>query len=119
MNDPSDQRASDEAIKRTTNLTPVGVREALNANVIDFQRRTDAAAAVVAVTSAPKQPAHITTSETHLDGSPVTLPTTQQNNQSPFQGGAGQPGGAIPDVILVLNGTAYYATLVGTITGPV
>lgn len=119
MNDPSDQRASDEAIKRTTNLTAVGFREALNVTAMDFQRRTDAAAAAAAATSAPKQPSQITSTETHLDGSPVTLPTTQQNNPNPFDQGVRPSGGSIPDVILVLNGTAYYADLTGTITGTV
>lgn len=119
MNDPADQRASDEAIKRNTNLTPTGVRQALNATAIDFQRRTDAAAAAVATTSVPKEPAKITISETTLIGQPVTLPLIDDNQNAFPKNTDGGGGGTIPDVIIVFNGTANYCILNGSVGDPV
>lgn len=75
MIDPADQRVSDEAIKRTTNLTPTEVRVSLNATAIDFQRRVDAAQSITPTVSTPKAPAEITSRETKFDGQPVVLPT--------------------------------------------
>lgn len=117
MNDPADQRVSDEAVKRTTNLTPTGVRQALNSTAIDFQRRIDSRTETITA-STPKEPAKITTTETKLDGQPVVLPLTN-DNQNPFEHNAGSPSGGIPDIIIVFNGTASYTTLVGTIGAPV
>lgn len=85
MIDPADQRASDEAIKRTTNLTPTEVRVSLNATAIDFQRRVDAAQSITPTISVPKPPGQITSTETKLEGQPISLPTTTDaQNQNPF-----------------------------------
>lgn len=83
MNDPGDQRASDEALKRNTNLTPVGIRQALDATAIDFQRRVDSQASTTPTVSTPKAPQQIVVTETRLDGQPITLPD-QNDNQNPF-----------------------------------
>lgn len=83
MIDPADQKASDEAIKRNTNLTPTEVRQSLNATAIDFQRRVDSAASITPTVSTPSIPAEITSRETKLEGQPVVLPS-QDENQNPF-----------------------------------
>lgn len=83
MIDPADQKSSDEAIKRNTNLTPTSFREVLNATAIDFQRRVDAQGALAPTISAPRTPAQIRVTETRLDGQPITLPLGN-DNQNPF-----------------------------------
>lgn len=85
MIDPADQKASDEAIKRNTNLTPTEVRQSLNATAIDFQRRVDAAQSTTPTVSTPQAPAEITSRETKFEGQPVVLPTTTEaQSQNPF-----------------------------------
>jgi hypothetical protein len=101
MNDPADQTASDEAIKRTTNLTPTSFRQSLNQTAIDFQRRIDAQAAAP-VLSTTRQPPQITTSETKLDGQPVTLPL-QDNSQNPFPHNTTPTGGITADIVVCVS----------------
>lgn len=85
MIDPADQKASDEAIKRNTNLTPTEVRQSLNATAIDFQRRVDAAQSITPTVSTPQAPAEITSRETKFDAQPVVLPAiTSGEEQNPF-----------------------------------
>lgn len=92
MNDPADQKASDEAIKRNTNLTPTGVRQALDATASDFQRRIDAQQVAAPVVSTTRQPPSITVSETKLDGQPISLPA-ENDNQNPFPKSTSAGGG--------------------------
>lgn len=101
MIDPADQRASDEAIKRNTNLTPTEVRQSLNATAIDFQRRIDAQASLDPTVSAPTTPAEITSRETKFEGQSVTLPA-QNDNQNPF----------------TKNSTGFDTPTIGTATNP-
>lgn len=118
MNDPADQKASDEAIKRTTNLTPTGVRQALNATAIDFQRRIDAQSPQPTV-SVPRHPPEIAVSETHLDGAPVVLPFQGNDSDNPFPKSSDAVVGTLDNVIIVFNGTADYCQLNGVVTGAV
>jgi hypothetical protein len=119
VNDPADQKASDEAIKRNTNLTPTGVRQALDQTASDFQRRVDAQSAAQPTVSTPKEPPQITVSETRLDGQPVVLPMQSYDDQNPFQRNSLPNTGTLTDIIIVFNGTAEYCDLSGNVTGPV
>jgi hypothetical protein len=86
MNDPADQKASDEAIKRNANVTPTGFRQALEATARDFAQRTDAQTILAVSTSIPKEPSKITISQTQLLAEAVTLPDVTQDSptQSAF-----------------------------------
>lgn len=105
MIDPADQKASDEAIKRNTNLTPTEVRQSLNATAIDFQRRVDSAASITPTVSSPSIPAEITSRETKLEGQPITLPT-ENENQNPFLGSTGGGGISADITVCVSDGVS-------------
>lgn len=112
MIDPADQKISDEAIKRNTNLTATGVRVALDATAIDFQRRVDARNAGAVTTSEPKAPGSgIIFGEASLSGQPVDIPIQQaQQNQNPFLAG-NSDGPSNPthtlNLIVVIDGEAF------------
>lgn len=103
MNDPADQKASDEAIKRNTNLTSTGVRQALDATASDFQRRIDAQQVAAPVVSTTRQPPTITVSETKLDGQPIVLPA-ENDNQNAFPKNTSAGGGSAMFTVCVSDG---------------
>lgn len=102
MIDPADQRASDEAIKRNTNLTPTGVRQALQETASDFQRRVDAQSSTTPVDSIPKQVGQITTAQTNLIGAPINL-TDQNDNQNAFPKNSLASGGITADIVVCVD----------------
>lgn len=75
MNDPKDQRAVDQAIKRNANVTPTEFRQALTLPALDFVRRVDAQQATQATVSEPRKPQEIKTALSGFAAQPIVLPT--------------------------------------------